>query len=79
MTSSDVFAKARSFLIRGMAVLVVILTYAWGSVTTTVLSVPGVTTLLSAAGVSSFILTATTATVDAGYRRHRRWRRWRRW
>jgi hypothetical protein len=76
--TSDVFAKARSFLIRGLAVLVVILTYAWGSVTTTVLSVPGVTTLLSAAGVSSFVLTATSTPADARRRRRRR-RRGGRW
>jgi hypothetical protein len=76
--TSDVFAKARSFLIRGLAVLVVILTYAWGGVTTTVLSVPGVTTLLSAAGVSSFVLTATSTPADARRRRRRR-RRGGRW
>ena len=75
----DVVAKARSFLIRGLAVLVVILTYAWGSVTTTVLSVPGVTTLLSAAGVSSFLLTATSTPADARRRRRSRRRRGGRW
>jgi hypothetical protein len=77
--TSDVFAKARSFLIRGLAVVVVILTYAWGSLTTTVLSVPGVTTLLSAAGVSSFVLTTTSTPADARRRRRRRRRRGGNW
>ena len=71
----DVVAKARSFLIRGLAVVAVVLTYAWGSLTSTVLSVPGVTTLLSAAGVSSFVLSTTSTPADA--RRRRRRRRWR--
>ena len=73
--TSDVFTQARSFLIRGLAVVVVVLTYVWGSLTASVLSVPGVTGLLSAAGISSFVLTATPA--DAYYRRRRRRRRWR--
>ena len=71
----DVVAKARSFLIRGLAVLAVVLAYAWGSLTASVLSVPGVTTLLGAAGISSLILTTTSTPADAWYRRRRRRRR----
>ena len=77
--TSDVVAKARSFLIRSLAVLAVMLAYAWGSVTSSVLSVPGVTTLLSAAGISSFVLTATSTPADARRRRRRRRRRGGRW
>ena len=74
----DVVAKARSFLVRSLAVLAVMLAYAWGSLTSSVLSVPGVTGLLSAAGVSSFVLTASTP-ADARRRRRRRRRRGGRW
>jgi hypothetical protein len=77
--TSDVVAKARSFLIRSLAVLAVMLAYAWGSVTSSVLSVPGVTTLLTAAGVSSFVLTATSTPADARRRRRRRRRRGANW
>ena len=77
--TSDVVAKARSFLIRSLAVLAVMLAYAWGSVTSSVLTVPGVTTLLSAAGISSFVLTATSTPADARRRRRRRRRRGGRW
>lgn len=77
--TSDVVAKARSFLIRSLAVLAVMLAYAWGSVTSSVLSVPGVTTLLSAAGISSFVLTATSTPADARRRRRHRRRRGSRW
>jgi hypothetical protein len=65
--TGTVVAKVRSFLIRGLAVVAVILAYALGSVTTHVLSV---------VGVSSLVL-ATTATPAAAQRRWRR-RRWRR-
>jgi len=75
----DVVAKARSFLIRGLAVLAVVLAYAWGGLTASVLSVPGVTTLLGAAGISSLILTTTSTPADAWYRRRRRRRRHRGW
>ena len=77
--TSDVVAKARSFLIRSLAVLAVMLAYAWGSVTSSVLTVPGVTTLLSAAGISSFVLTATSTPADARRRRRRRRRRGGNW
>jgi len=73
--TSDVVARARSFLIRSLAVVVVVLTYAWGSLTSSVLSVPGVTSLLSAAGISSFVLTTTSTPADAQRRRRRRRRR----
>jgi hypothetical protein len=76
--TNDVVAQARSFLIRGLAVVVVVLTYVWGSLTATVLSAPGVTGLLSAAGISSFMLTTTSTPADAWRgRRRRRRRRWR--
>jgi cell division protein FtsW (lipid II flippase) len=74
-----VVARVRSFLVRGVAVVVVVLTYALVSVGTQVLSVPGVTTLLSAAGVSSVILTTTATPADARRRRRRRHRRWASW
>jgi hypothetical protein len=76
--TNDIVAKARSLLIRSLAVVVVVLTYAWGSLTSSVLSVPGITTLLSAAGVSSFVLTTTSTPADARGRRRRR-RRGGRW
>src|SRR5258706_288705 len=63
--TNDVVATARSFLIRGLAVLAVILTYAWASLTSSILAAPGVTSLLTAAGVSSFVLTATSTPADA--------------
>ena len=67
--TGTVVAKARSFLIRALAVVAVIGTYAVGSIGTHVLSV---------VGVSSLVL-ATSATPADAY--HRRWhrRRWRRW
>jgi hypothetical protein len=72
--TGTVVAKVRSFLIRGLAVVAVILTYALGSVTTHVLSV---------VGVSSLVLTATATPATAQRWRRRRWRRWvpvrRRW
>lgn len=76
--TTDVVAKARSFLIRGLAVLTVVLAYAWGSLTASVLSVPGVTTLLGAAGISSLILTTTISTPANAWDRRRRRRRRRR-
>ena len=59
----------RSFLIRGLAAVAVLMTYAASSVGTQVLTV---------AGMSSLAL-ATTATPAAAQRwRRRRWRPWRR-
>jgi hypothetical protein len=76
MTAS-VVARARSFLIRGLAVVAVVVTYAVGSVGSHVLSITGVSSLLSAVGVSSVVLTATATPANAGWRRRRRRRRWR--
>ena len=69
--SATLVAALRSFLIRGLAVVAVVLTYALGSVGTHVLTIAGVSTLA----------VATTATpADAWWRRRRVWRRrWRRW
>lgn len=67
MTNAAV-AKLRSFLVRGLAVVAVLFTYALGNVGTQVLGVVGVSTLAS-------VTTSTPA--QAGWRR-RRWRR-RRW
>jgi len=75
--TSDVVAKARFFLIRSLAVVAVVLTYAWGTLTSSILSVPGVTSLLTAAGLSGFVLTTTSTPADAYRRRRRRRRRWR--
>jgi len=71
--TGNVLARVRSFFIRGLAVLAVILTYA----------VSGVgTQIASFVGVSSLALMTTTATAQAQwYRRRRRYvvrRRWRR-
>ena len=71
----EVVAKARSFLIRSLAVVVLMLTAAWGSLTSSVLSVPAITSLLSIAGVSSFVLTTTSSPAQAQRRRRRRYRR----
>jgi hypothetical protein len=54
-----VFARVRNLLIRGVAVVAVVLTYALGSVGTQVLSV---------AGISSLALTTTATPAQA-----RRW------
>jgi hypothetical protein len=73
-----VVARLRSFFIRGLAVVAVVVTYALGSVGTHVLSIPGVSSLLSAVGVSSIMLTTTATPADAQWRRRWRRRRWRR-
>jgi hypothetical protein len=64
-----VVASVRFFLIRGLAVMAVILTYALGSVGTQVLSV---------AGISTLALTTTATPAVAWRRRFVRRRRWRR-
>jgi hypothetical protein len=66
-----VVARARSFLIRGLAVVAVVLTYALGSVGTHVLSVAGISTL-------TLTTTATPAAARRWFRRRVYRRRWRR-
>ena len=66
--SGIVLGSLRTFLIRGLAVVAVVLTYALGSIGTQVLSVAGISTLT----------VATTATPAQAWWRRRRWRR-RRW
>jgi hypothetical protein len=74
-----VVARVRSFFIRGLAVVAVVATYALGGVGSHVLSVTGVSSLLSTAGISGLLLTSTTTSADAQWRRRRRRRRrWRR-
>jgi hypothetical protein len=75
--TGNVLARMRSFIIRGLAVLAVIVTYAVTSLGTQVASLVGVSTLA---------LTTMTATpAEAQYWRRRRYvrrryvRRWRRW
>ena len=60
-----VLAKVRSYAIRGVAVMAVLLTYAVSSVGTQVLSVVGISTLAL----------ATSTTPAAAQWRRRRWRR----
>ena len=72
--TGNVLARVRYFVIRGLAVLAVIMTYAVSGVGTQVASL---------VGVSSLALVATTATAQAQWwrRRRRRFivrRRWRR-
>jgi hypothetical protein len=62
-----VLASLRSFLIRGLAVLAVVMTYALANVGTQVMTVAGISAL-----------TLTTTATPASARRWRRWRRWRR-
>jgi hypothetical protein len=68
--TSTVVAALRRFLIRGLAVGAVVLTYALGNIGTHVLSV---------AGVSALAVTTTATPADAWYRRRffrrRRFRR----
>jgi hypothetical protein len=70
-------ASVRAFLVRGLAVVVLVLTYALGNVGTQVLSV---------AGISALGLTTTATPANAHrwrryrrYRYYRRYRRRRRW
>jgi hypothetical protein len=69
----------RAFLVRSLAVVTIVLTYAFGNIGTQILSVAGI----SALGVTA---TATPAKAWRRYRRrryyywpYRRRRRWRRW
>ena len=72
--AENVFKKARSFAIRGVAVVAVLGTYVLGG-----LGAQIATTL----GISTLALTTTSTPADAGWRRgwgyRRGWRRWRRW
>lgn len=61
--------SVRAFLVRSMAVVMVLVTYAFGSVGTQVLSVAGI----SALGVTA---TTTPATAWHRYRRRRYFRYW---
>jgi len=64
LTMVKVMEKIRSFLVRGLAVITVVLTYALGNVGTQVLSV---------AGISAVGVTATATPANAWRRfRHRR-------
>jgi hypothetical protein len=66
MTTGDIMQKLRAILIRGLAVVVVVMTYAVGSVGTV--------------GLAGLGLTAATTQAEAGWR-GRYWRRgyWRGW
>jgi hypothetical protein len=76
--TGNVLTRARSFIIRGLAVAAVVVTYAASGLVTQVASVVGVSTLA---------LTASTQPAEAQWwRRRRRFfvaprfrRRWRRW
>ena len=79
--TGNVLARARSFIVRGLAVVAVVVTYVVGSLGTQVASWVGVS-------VSTLALTTMTSTpAEAQYWRRRRrfWvrrryrRRWRRW
>jgi hypothetical protein len=59
----NALVNVRSFLVRGLAVMAVLLTYCVGGVVTQVASV---------VGISSLALLATAKPAQAGYRRSRR-------
>ena len=63
--TETVIARMRSFLVRGLAVLALIGTYALSGVGTQV---------LSTVGLSSFMVASTATPADAWYRRRRRYR-----
>lgn len=65
----NALVKVRSLLVRGLAVVAVLLAYGLSGVATQVASV---------VGVSSLALFTTATPADAGYyrRRYRRYRRW---
>ena len=60
--TENVLAKVRSFLVRGLAVVAVVLTYALGGVGTQVASI---------VGISSLALATTTTPAHAQWRRRR--------
>jgi hypothetical protein len=62
--TETVVATLRSYLVRGLAVLAVVLTYALGGVGTQV---------LSTIGVSSLVMATTTTPAAAQWRRRRRY------
>jgi hypothetical protein len=64
-----VVARVRSFFIRGLAVVAVVATYALGSVGSHVLSVTGVSSLLSTAGVSVCVPKIRFCSIDDEGRR----------
>jgi hypothetical protein len=76
--TGNVLTKARSFLVRGMAVVAVLATYAASTVTTQV---------ATSLGLTALTLTATSTPANAWWRRGYGWgwrrgwgyRRWRRW
>jgi len=70
-------SKARSFLIRSLALVAAVATYAVSSVGGQVLGAAGVSSVLSAVGLSSIVLTTTATPADAQWRRRWRRRRWR--
>jgi hypothetical protein len=73
-----VLSSAAHGLVRGLAVVALVVVWSFGHVATYTLSV---------VGVSSAVLTTTATPADAYWRRwrgrryypRRRWRRWRRW
>jgi hypothetical protein len=80
--TGNVLAKARSFVVRGMAVVAVLATYAVGTITTQV---------ATSLGLTALTLTTTATPANAWWRRgygygygwgrrgwwgYRRWRRW---
>jgi len=67
---ANVLAKARGLLIRGLAVVAVLGTYALSTVGTQIASV---------VGVSSLVMTTTATPAQAQRWRWRRWRGRRRW
>lgn len=77
--TGNVLTKARSFLVRGMAVVAVLATYAVSTISTQV---------ATSLGLTALTLTATATPANAWWRRGYGWgwgrrgwgyRRWRRW
>jgi hypothetical protein len=64
--TGNILAKVRSFLLRGLAVMAVVLTYTLGGVGTQVATV---------VGISSLALATTATPAQAQYWRRRRFRR----
>jgi hypothetical protein len=62
----NLLVNLRSFLVRGLALVAVLLAYCLGGVATQVASV---------VGISSLALITTTKPAEAGYRYRRRYRR----
>jgi hypothetical protein len=71
----SILGRLSSAVVRGLAVVALVVVWSVGHIGTTALSV---------VGVSSLVLTTTATPADAywygrRWRRRRRWRRWRRW